>query len=252
MIRSLYIAATGMMTQRSKMDVTTNNIGNADTTGYKTDQMVSRSFKDMLLERINDPAVLSARAEVGPLNTGTHIDEIVTDFTSGPQEETGETTDLAIQGDGFFCIQAPQGTAYTRSGNFYVNAAGDLVTQEGYYVLGENGGKIHTGGTDFTVSEDGTVRVDGNAAGKIKVVQFKDMTSLRKMGDNLYMSYNNETPAQAANPVVKQGYLESSNVDIATEMVNMMTINRAYESNQRIVMMVDGTLDKAVNELARF
>jgi flagellar basal-body rod protein FlgG len=252
MIRSLYIAATGMITQRSKMDVITNNVANADTTGYKSDRMISRSFEDMLLERIGDPSVVSLRPEVGPLNTGTHIDEIMTDFSGGSLEETGETTDLAIQGDGFFCIQTPQGVAYTRSGNFYVNAEGDVVTQEGYYVLGKNGGRIHTGTASFTVSEDGTFWVDGNMAGSLRIVQFNDTAALRKTGDNLYVSYNNEQPTQVEAPVVRQGFLESSNVDIATEMVDMLTVSRAYESNQRVIKMVDGTLDKAVNELARF
>ncbi len=252
MLRSLYIAATGLMTQRSKMDVITNNITNADTTGYKTDRMISRSFEDMLLERMNDPAIINSRPDVGPLNTGTHIDEITIDFSSGSLEETGETTDLAIQGDGFFCVQASQGVRYTRSGNFYVNADGNLVTQEGYYVLGQDGGQIHVGTSDFTVNEDGSVWTDEGQVGSLRIVQFQDTAGLRKTGDNLYVSYNNEQPTLVEAPVVKQGYLESSNVDIATEMVEMLTTSRAYESNQKIITMVDDTLDQAVNELARF
>ncbi len=252
MLRCLYIAATGMLTQRSKMDVITNNITNADTSGYKTDRMISRSFEDMLLERMNDPAILSRRPDVGPLNTGTHIDEIVTDFSGGPLEETGETTDLALEGDGFFCVQTPQGISYTRSGNFYVNAEGDLVTQEGYYVLGQNGGRLHVGSANFTATEDGSIWSDGALAGTLRVVRFADTGVLRKAGDNLYVPYGNAQPAIMEAPVVKQGFLEGSNVDIATAMVDMLTVSRAYESNQKIINMVDGTLDRAVNDIARF
>jgi flagellar basal-body rod protein FlgG len=252
MLRSLYIAATGMMTQRSKMDVITNNIANADTNGYKTDRLISKSFEDMLLERMNDPAIVSSRPDVGPLNTGTHIDEIKTDFTSGPMEETGETTDLAIFGDGFFCIQTPQGIQYTRSGNFYVNAGGDLVTQEGYSVLGTNNGPIHVGGADFTVSEDGGIWTNGVLNGSVRIVRFEDTAVLRKTGDNLYVPLGGGQPALMQAPVVKSGFLEGSNVDIATEMVDMLTTSRAYESNQRIIKMVDGTLDRAVNDIANF
>ena len=98
MLRSLYTAASGMLVQRKKMDVITNNITNVETTGYKKDQLLSRSFKDMMIERINDPAVINISKTVGPLSTGVHVDEITTDFAQGNMENTERLTDLAIQG----------------------------------------------------------------------------------------------------------------------------------------------------------
>lgn len=254
MLRSLYIAGTGMITQRSKMDVITNNIANIETVGYKRDQMISRSFSDLLLEQINDddPYIINQREEVGPLNTGTHIDEVVTDFSQGSLEETGEQTDLAIQGDGYFSVLTPQGIRYTRSGNFAADSNGDLVTQEGYYVLGQDGGRLHVGTGDFTVSSTGAITAEGQTVGTIRLVAFEDQTVLRKAGENLYTTYNNAQPAQVTNASIKQGYLEGSNVDMATEMVEMLATNRAYESNQRIVKMVDESLGKTVNDLAKF
>lgn len=252
MLRSLYIAGTGMITGRSKMDVITNNIANMDTVGYKKDQMISRSFSDLLLDRINDPNIINQRAEVGPLNTGTHIDEIVTDFSQGPMESTEEDADLAIQGDGYFSVLTPQGIRYTRSGNFAVDTNGDLVTQEGYYVMGQDGGRLHIGTDEFAVSSTGTITAENKTVGTIRLVAFKDQTVLRKTGENLYTTYNNAQPAQAATASIKQGYLETSNVDMATEMVDMLATNRAYESSQRIVKMVDESLGKTVNDIARF
>ena len=114
MIRGLYIAATGMLSQQRRMDVVTNNLANADTAGFKEDQLLVRSFNDMMIERLNDPAVVGHSAEVGPLGSGIHVDEVATRHESGPMEETGLNTDLALFGDGYFVIQTPAGERYTR------------------------------------------------------------------------------------------------------------------------------------------
>lgn len=252
MLRSLYIAGTGMITQRAKMDVITNNIANMDTVGFKGDEMISRSFSDLLLNEINDPDIVNQRREVGPLNTGIHVDQVFTDFSAGPLEETDLQTDLAIQSDGFFAVSTPQGVRYTRSGNFTVNSNGYLVTQEGYYVLGQNGGNLQVGTGDFTVAGDGTITAEGRNAGKLRLVTFENLTDLRKTGNNLYTTYNNAQPVDVANPDIKQGWQETSNVDMATVMVNMLSTQRNYQSNQQIVKMVDETLAKTVNEIAKF
>ncbi len=252
MLRSLYIAGTGMITQRAKMDVITNNIANLDTVGYKNDEMISRSFSDLLLYQINDPDVVNQRKEVGPLNTGIHIDQVFTDYTQGPLEETDVQTDLAIQGEGFFAVSTPQGVRYTRSGNFAVNSNGYLITQDGYYVQGQGGGNLQVGTGDFTVANDGTVTAGGQTVGKLRLVTFENLTDLRKTGNNLYTTYNNAQPVDVANPDIKQGWQEGSNVDMATVMVNMLSTQRSYQSNQQIVKMVDETLGKTVNEIAKF
>ena len=163
-----------------------------------------------------------------------------------------ENTDLAIAGDGFFAVETPGGVRYTRSGNFNVDIAGNLVTQEGYYVLGRDGGRINVGTTDFQVDELGVVSVNGQYLSQIGVYQFADVDGLRKMGDNTFVHYTNEQPVAIGNPTVKQGFVEGSNVDIGTEVANMLLTNRVYESNQRMVKMIDESLSITVNELAKF
>lgn len=250
MLRSLYIAATGMLVQRKKMDVITNNITNIETTGYKRDQLISRSFKDMLITRINDPAVVNYSTPIGNQNTGVHIDEVSTDFSQGNMEDTGKLTDLALQGPGFFTVSTPGGERYTRDGSFGVNSEGYLVTSDGNYVMGVSG-KIRVGTGKFNVSGQGVVTVNGTPAGKLKIVTFADAKGLRKEGNNLYANYNAQTVATTAETSVKQGYLEGSNVDIAREMVDMISVSRLYDTNQRMVKMLDQSLDKAVNEVGR-
>lgn len=252
MLRSFYIATTGMLSQRSKMDVIINNITNIDTTGYKKDQVVTRSFEDMLLERLNDPSILNRNTYVGGQNTGIYVDELITDFTQGPMEETGLQTDLAITGDGFFCIQTPEGIRYTRDGNFQVDANGTLLTQDGYYVLGENGGMINVGTGDFSVKSDGSIFAGEQQVGKLRIAQFADIGVLRKAGGNLYYPYGGQQPTVMQNPTVAQGMLEGSNLDLGREMAEMLMTNRVYESNQRILRMVDESLSRTVNDIAKF
>lgn len=249
MLRSLYIATTGMMVQRKKMDVITNNITNVETTGYKKDQLLSRSFKDMMIERINDPAVVSISKAVGPLNTGVHIDEISTDFAQGNMENTERLTDFAIVGQGFFAVSTPAGERYTRDGSFGLNSEGYLVTADGNFVMGENG-KIHIDGTKLNVDAQGYIYVNGVSAGKLKIVNFTDPAGLRKEGNNLYYNYNTGV-SQTGQYNIKQGFLEGSNVDIAREMVDMIAVSRTYETNQRMVKMLDESLSKAVNDVGR-
>lgn len=247
MIRSLYTAATGMVTQRNAMDVVTNNLANVDTVGYKSDEMISRSFADMMITSINASNGNSMQA-VGALSPGTHIDQIHTSFTQGPMDTTDESTDLAIEGEGFFVVSTPQGNRYTRAGNFSVNADGKLVNSDGYFVLGTNG-QITVGGQDFKVDGQGNVTdVAGAPAGTIQVVTFNNTDALTKQGANLYAG-GQPIPANAT---VNQGMLESSNVDIAREMSNLILVNRAFEANQRMVKMLDESLGKTVNEIADF
>ena len=247
MLRGLYTAATGMTVQRNKMDVLTNNIVNASTTGYKQDELISSSFEEVLIERINDPYVVNTSDEVGPYSFGTHIDEVFTNFAQGSFEETGTATDLAISGEGFFAVETPDGERYTRDGNFSVDQQGYLLTGSGYYVLGDNG-RLNVGTGGFTVAQDGSVTVGGEVSDTIRIVRFEEMTGLRKQGENLYYSLNGEIPTEDGGEVL-QGYLEGSNVDIASEMVDMISVYRTYEANQKILTMTDETLGLAVNDL---
>jgi flagellar basal-body rod protein FlgF len=145
MLRSLYIASTGMLAQREKMDIVTNNIVNVDTTGYKKDTLISKSFKDMMIQSMNG-------TDIGNLNTGIHVDDVVTSFDQGVLEQTDRLSDVALEGDGFFVVNTQDGIRYTRDGAFAVTSNGYLVNSEGNYVQGTNG-NIYVGSGDFAIDE---------------------------------------------------------------------------------------------------
>lgn len=248
MVRGLYTAATGMTVQRSKMDVLTNNLVNAETTGFKADNLMTSTFDEVMLSRINDPniSILGPKA-VGGYSFGTHVDELITDFMSGALEATNKNTDLALSGDGFFEIETAGGQIrYTKSGNFTVNNEGYLVTQDGGFVLGQNG-RMFVGSTEFSVTAEGSVSGDAASPDMLNLVTFTDFGVLRKEGNNLYSIYGDAAPVQSVNTTVKQGMLESSNVNISDEMVDMISVYRKYEASQKIVNMTDKTLELTVN-----
>jgi len=249
MVRGTYIAGTGMLLQRRRMENITNNIANADTTGYKKDHLVSHSFDAVLIERIKDTHVVGYSRIVGPLNLGTQVDQLYVNFEQGGLEETGRSTDLALIGDAFFVMQTPEGERYTRNGAFYVDSTGYLADGEGNYLLGENG-PIYVGGLNFSVDIAGGVWVDDIFADRIRTASFADNGTLRKQGSNLYTALA-APEAQTQTYGIRQGFLELSNVDIAREMVDMLTVFRTYETNQRMLTMIDETVGKAVNEIGR-
>ena len=248
MLRSLYISGTSMLAQQKRMDVVTNNIANIQTAGYKRDNPVMRSFSDMLVSKINDPGEQSS-GEIGNLNTGVYVDQIATSFENGSLEQTSKDSDLAIQGNGFFVIETPGGERYTRDGSFLVNSEGYVVTSSGNYVLGESG-RIKVGSDPFTVDSTGNVLVDGKSVGSLKIAMFADLNSLQKTGDNLFVNRSGQA-TKAEDFSVMQGYLEASNVNIAEEVVELMTTYRSYETNQRMIQMIDESLGKSVNEVGR-
>ena len=246
MVRGLYTAATGMMVQRNKMDVLTNNLVNAETTGFKKDTLVTTTFNEEIIKRLNDPSVkVYGGVDVGPYSYGTHVDEIITDFSSGAFEGTGVSTDLAITGDGFFTIETEEGVRYTRSGNFSVDGNGYLVTADGHYVLGTEG-RINIGTTEFEVLANGVINVDGRNVGRLRIETFEDEGVLRKEGNNLYYAYGGAAAVPANGAVVRQGMQELSNVNVIDEITDMITVYRKYEASQKIVSITDESLGLAV------
>ncbi|MCL1828978.1 MAG: flagellar basal-body rod protein FlgF [Oscillospiraceae bacterium] len=246
MQRGLYIAGTGMMVQRRAMENVTNNITNVETTGFKKNYLITHSFDEVMLQRINDLPVVGRGSYAGPLTYGTLVDQIYMDFSQGSFEETGLTTDLAIAGDGFFVMETPAGDRYTRSGAFALTVDGFLCDPDGHYLLGQDG-RVWVGTDKFTVTTDGTITVDGEYVNTIRLVGFADNNSLRSEGHNLFNA--TQQPGAPEFAEIRQGFLENSNVGVAREMVDMLTVFRAYETNQRILSMIDETLGKAVNEI---
>lgn len=247
MNRGLYVAGTSMITNRQKMDVISNNIANSTTTGFKQDTMVSRSFDDMLISATNEPNTVNTTREVGPFNTGIHVDAVYTDFKTGAITQTDSTLDFAIEGEGFFAVNTPEGIRYTRDGSFGLSADGYLVNQDGYRVMSQNG-PVYVGAGELTVSVGGDIFIDGANAGKLRIDTVADLNTLRKEGNNLYSGVGN-TINQGFN--IRQSSLEASNVDVVDGIVDMMKVYRNYESSQKIIQIIDGTLEKAVNQIGR-
>ncbi|MGI6192280.1 MAG: flagellar basal-body rod protein FlgF [Christensenellales bacterium] len=249
MIRSFYTAGSAMLVQRDRMDVLSSNLTNVETTGYKADTLYHGSFRDMLLERTNDPEKTQSKV-VGPLNTGTHIDRVFTSFTQGSLEQTGRKLDLALDGEGFFAVNTPEGQRFTRDGSFSVNAEGYLVNSEGHYVQGENG-RIQVGGDMFTVDAEGNIaNAEGQNIARLRIVSFNNLNGLRKEGHNLFVNESAGAERQADAKVL-QGSLEGSNVDVSAELTRLLNVSRTYQTNQRVFMTVDSSLEKAVNEVGR-
>lgn len=255
MIRSLYTSGWSMRANNKQMDIVANNLANVSTNGYKRDTVIYESFPEVLIRRINDTqSKLNPSGRVGNVHLGNDVGEVFTYFTGGSLNKTDNSLDLAI-GDSdsaFFTIGVPGGNGvineyFTRDGGFVLNSQNQLVTSEGYYVMGMNG-PITLEGEDFTVLDDGTIVQDGQIVDRLDIREFTDTTTLRKYGENLIQT-TEQSQEREFTGVVKQGYIEQSNVNVVNEMINMITVMRAYESNQKIIQALDGTLEKAVNEV---
>lgn len=255
MIRGLYTSGWSMMANSKKLDTISNNLANADTNAYKKDIVIYETFPQVLTKRINDTqSPGNPSGNIGNMQLGSDIGEIFTSFEQGKMIKTDKSLDMSIQNSNsaFFTVGVPDQDGnineyYTRDGSFTINANGQLVTKEGYLVMGQNGA-IDLGSEEFSVSEDGTIVMNGTVIDKLDIRDFTDTTTLRKTGENLIQK-TDATEEQPFNGIVSQGYLEGSNVNIIREMVDMITVMRSYETNQKLIQAHDNTLDKAVNEV---
>ncbi len=257
MVKGLYAAYTGMINQEHRMDVLTNNLANANTNGYKKEGVTAQSFDSILAYKIKDNSEGYRLAKrIGVNNPGVKIGEGYTDFSQGPLKTTENPFDLALTDKGFFAIQftdkaGNESIKYTRDGNFTLTADGELVTQDGDFVLDENGSTIKIDTLkDTQINTSGQIIQDGRVVATIKVTDFADYNYLERYGENDYQTIDGAEEVEAAGKVYA-GYLETSNISVVSEMVNMITVSRAYETNQKVITTVDGTLDIAANQLGR-
>lgn len=257
MVKGLYTAYTGMVNEQNRMDIMTNNLANASTVGYKKEGSTSQSFDDVLTVKIKDQSVGMRNVQrIGIKNPGVKIGENYTDYSQGSFRITDNTYDLALSGEGFFAIEfknkaGETDTKYTRAGQFTLNKDGYLVTEEGDYVLDTQNRRIRLNTLlDSKITDDGTIYQNDRAVAKIQVTDFEDYDYLEKYGETYYQPIEGAkmttTKAQ-----VKSGYLEMANVQVVSEMVNLISITRAYESNQKVVQTIDGTLDVAANQIGK-
>ena len=257
MVKGLYTAYTGMVNEQNRMDIMTNNLANASTVGYKKEGSTSQSFNDVLTVKIKDQSVGMRNVQkIGIKNPGVKIGENYTDYTQGSFRITDNTYDLALAGDGFFAIEftnkaGETDTKYTRAGQFTLNKDGYLVTEEGDYVLDTQNRRIRLNTLlDSKITDDGTIYQNDQAVARIQVTDFEDYDYLEKYGETYYQPIEG-AKTTTADSQVKSGYLEMANVQIVSEMVNLISITRAYESNQKVVQTIDGTLDVAANQIGK-
>lgn len=255
MIRGLYTSGWSMLAIQKKMDTVSNNIANVNTTGFKKDTLVFESFPDILTKRINDAASsLNPSGIVGGMRLGSDVGEVYTYFSQGQLTGTGSKLDMAIRDSdsAFFPVLVTDADGnekeyYTRDGSFIIGPGNRLVTKDGYAVEGQNG-PIVLEGADFTLEPDGRIIQNGQVVDKLLIKEFTDTRMLRKYGGNLLESTGGAQEA-AFSGTVQQGFLEQSNANIVREMVDMITVMRSYEANQKVLQAQDSTLDKAVNEV---
>lgn len=257
MVKGLYSAYTGMINQQNRMDVITNNLANADTNGFKKEGATSQSFDAVLAYKIKDASEGYHLAKrIGTNHPGVKIGEGYTDFSQGSLKTTDNVFDLALTDAGFFAVQftnkaGETSVKYTRDGNFTLTEDGSLVTTDGDPVLGENGQPIKIDPKEQTViNVNGQIIQNDRVVATIQVADFEDYNYLEHYGENYYQPVEGAVEKESTARVYS-GYLEASNISVVTEMVNMITVQRAYESNQKVITTYDGTLEIAANQLGK-
>lgn len=248
MIRGLYTAVSGMISLEAKQGVVTSNLANINTIGYKAEELNLKSFDEVMLQNRDNKS--NTAKEIGTMSFGVEIDGTSLRDEQGIFKVTDKTTDFAIDGPGYFVVRRGNEDFYTREGSFRVSGSGHLVTSSGDSVMGRNKNTgniepIYVGTDNFIMNGQNELSVGGGAP-LYELATAKFDGQIKKVGDNLY---SGENPDLNSKVYVAQGTLEQSNVNLVDEMVNMMSVMRAFETNQKIVQSMDETLGKAANEI---
>jgi flagellar basal-body rod protein FlgF len=245
MSQALFSAASGATYHEKRLDVLANNLSNINTAGYKQDKLIFRIPKEEGAGREGSGG-MSFLYSPPPMPAGTTID-----FSQGDLKATGNPLDLALNGSGFFCIESPDGTQYTRKGSFTLNQDGVLVTKQGHPVQGDSG-TIKISGQDVSIDEKGNIYADGERVGAVKVVKILDLHNLRKVGDAMFTPAEGEAKeVKDDDAIVKQGFIETSNVNGLRAMTEMIDVMRGYESYQKVIQHIDDVTRKAITDVGK-
>lgn len=267
-VKGVYTALSGAMAQSTKLDTIANNLANVNTPAFKRDQQL---FQEYLTANEKPPTTTQIPRDVASIESfynmqggdKSYVDTkgTFTDFSQGGLKSTGNALDVAIDGKGFFEVATPGGVKLTRAGNFTLDGTGQLVTKEGHPVLraGEPGADpasrvIRLQGTGaMTIADNGDVFEGTENIGRLSLVNVNNPDTLQKVGGSLYTFKPNSTPdmTNVANPSLKQGFLETSNVNIVQEMTDMISTNRVFESTQKAISAYDQMADKMVNVVGK-
>ncbi len=255
MVKGLYTAYTGMLNEQHRMDVLSNNMANVTTVGYKKEGTTSQSFDEVLDLKIKDSTVGYRLAQREGYNSrGVKIGENYVDWSQGSFRITDNTFDLALSDRGFFAVEftnkaGETSTFYTRDGNFQLTKDGYLITTDGDYVLGRGRGgatqRIKLDPlTEVKVDQEGYIYQDGKTVTQLALTDFEDYNYLEHYGENYYYPVDGAETIEAEGKIF-QGYLETSNVSVVHEMVEMISVSRQYEANQKVIQTYDTSLGTA-------
>ncbi len=288
MLRGMYIGATGMVMNQHRLDVISNNLANVDKTAFKSDEAIFKSFPEMLVHRMREDGQgrvpmgsFDLAPMTGKLGTGVEFNESFTRYDQGAAKYTTNPTDVMIDDrankrPAFFVVMTDKGERLTRAGNFVIDRDGRLVTPKGFPLMGENG-PIQVAPHNFMIRENGEIWINGKigndpTAGanretntfedpilldKIKMRTVEFPRELKKEGDSFYFVTPESGPMRTFDdlnmkePVVLQGFLETSNVNLVRQMVEMIEVQRQYEANQKSVTTHDQLLGRLINDVAR-
>ena len=288
MLRGIYTGANGMISQQVRMDVIANNLANADKTAFKRDTTIFKAFPEMLIHRYDEDGVgkmplgsFDTAPVVGKLGLGAEINEVYTRFEQGSVKKTDNAFDLmlndkpGVENPAFFVVMTNRGERLTRSGSFVLDTNGYLVTPQGFPLLGEKG-PIRVTRDNFLVRENGEITINADLGNeprvttstthnrfnnpvlldKLKIRTVENPRHLDKEGDSFYADTPESGeprpfPKAEYEPEILQGFLETSNVQVVTEMVEMIEVNRAYEANAKAMQTHDQLLGRLINEVAR-
>jgi flagellar basal-body rod protein FlgG len=225
------------------MSTIANNLANVNTTAYKKDSM---AFHDVFTRFAHDYVVTTKTYLRGQdmfpepkIMAKTRLAEQAVDFTQGSLKKTGNQLDMALSGEGFFRVETPEGELFTRAGAFLVDATGTVVTQQGNTVLVDGGPLVLPPGAKLSVDDGGNISVNGEPAGQFDLVTFEDLGELERVGGNYYMASDDAVEMAPEDLVVQQGYLEQGNVEVVTEMVEMLETQRAFEMYGKMLSTTD-------------
>lgn len=236
MNKGIYIAVSGAVLKQAQMDVISQNLANSNTVGYKRDKV---SFREYLLSQLH------GKPEPYDGRTMSELSSVTTDYANGALMKTGDPLHAGIEGKGFFSIE---GGKYTRRGDFVLDTDGYLLTKDGSKVLG-SGGPVQIPEGTVEINDSGDISVNGELVDTLKLVEFEDDSALKKVGEGFYTA--DQEGGTSSGSRVKQGFLESSNVNVINEMVQMITALREFQAYEKAIHSFDGAIGKVINELGR-
>lgn len=256
MVRGLYTGWKGMENEQKRLDIISNNLANSSTVGFKSEGVTNQSFDDVLTIKVRDASNANNNSVLGKMTPGVKIGEIYTDYTQGSLRESSGTYDMAIEGTGFFAVSVVdkagnESTKYTRAGQFLMDKEGYIVDVNGNKLLSESGYlQVPSETGSVAVDLNGNVYADNQLVDTIKLVDFEDYNYLKKFGDTMYGTVEGAIEKEATG-AIRQGYTEQSNVNVVSEMVDLIAITRAYEANQKIIQTMDTTLELAATSVGK-